>query len=664
VRVLYYDPIHDYGFLKFDPKDVKRTTVTELRLRPDLAEVGQTIRVIGNDAGQKLNISEGIISRLNRNPPEYSGYRDFNINYIQGSAMTSGGSSGSPVIEAGGNVVALNGGSVNGAAVALFLPVEHPLKTLHHLIEDEVVPRGTLQAKWTHEAFHKCQNLGLPDSWVTTVQQIIPDETGMLVIKSVLPEGPADSILEEGDVILKVNGKLVTKFSQITKFLDCNVLKDISMTVQRWDKEIEVTVVVGDLHDITPNRYLMIGTTTFYDLSYQQAQRYRIPVRGSGVVSSEDGLFGTVPGDSMIQSVNGRKTKDLDAFVEVLQSIPGKFSKPLFCFGGCTMFSESYTPCLYRETTRNTISVLIHESPLDGTHLLVATKGFDDINKLEYNICILERGLYRMELASREPNSGSWQFADIITPPAIASTTPQKAALAKPSHPKYADAAYILHALVFVTTLYPLGVDGVTDSGKSGYGLIVNEELGLVLVSRQTIRSEFCTIQIRFHASIVVPGRVVFAHPTESFAVVKYDTSLVDAPVVRARLSSTETELGESGLLFYINTGWRLLLSSTAVAGKCVVTTDPDMQNSVSAVNSEVLTVGQSPGNYSGSGLISEDGTVQALYLGDYLTTVASIIPVLKQLEAGEVPQTRLLGARLDTTSLLQAITMGLPEGM
>lgn len=327
MSVLYYDPIHDYGFLKFDPKAIKRTVVSQLELRPEDAVNGLQIRVIGNDAAQRLTISEGIISRVNRNAPTYYGYRDFNINYIQGSAMTSGGSSGSPVIDSHGNVVALNAGSISDASVALFLPLEHPLKTLKHLVRNEPAPRGTLQTSWALQPYHECQALGLTDEWVSTIQEQRPGEEDMLVVTSVLPQGPADTKLETGDVILKADGAMITKFSEITEILDGNVDKEITLTVQRWDQELKVELTVEDLHAITPNKYFLINKTAFHNFSYQMASQWRLPVQGSGVYCTAEGFFGTGVGGSLIQSVNGRKTKDLEAFIEVLQSVPGQLGR-------------------------------------------------------------------------------------------------------------------------------------------------------------------------------------------------------------------------------------------------------------------------------------------------------------------------------------------------
>lgn len=303
-------------------------TVIDLPLRPDLAVVGMEIRVIGNDATAKLSISAGTMSRLNRNTPNYTtGYNDSNTNYLQGSAMTSGGSSGSPVIDIEGNAVALNAGSYSNASVALFLPLEQPLKALGHLQKNEPIPRGTLQARWNLHPFHECERLGLASCWVEKVQKEDPEETCMLVTKTVLPDGPADSKIEEGDVLLKVNDRIITHFKHLTAVLDSNIGKQVKVLVHRGTEEVEVEMTVDDLEDITPKEYLITAGSILHDFSYIIALQYRVAVRNAGVyLCTAAGSFNlNASGPILIQSVDGNSTPNLKAFSKAIETIQGSW---------------------------------------------------------------------------------------------------------------------------------------------------------------------------------------------------------------------------------------------------------------------------------------------------------------------------------------------------
>jgi hypothetical protein len=92
--------------------------------------------------------------------------------------------------------------------------------------------------------------------------------------------GPSDKLIEEGDMLLKVNDEYVGRFVRLEELLDNNVGGTLKILLQRGFEEFEHIIKVGDKHAITPDRYVEVAGARFNTLSYQLARAYNVAAEG------------------------------------------------------------------------------------------------------------------------------------------------------------------------------------------------------------------------------------------------------------------------------------------------------------------------------------------------------------------------------------------------
>jgi Do/DeqQ family serine protease len=238
------DEVTDLAVVKINPRG-ENLPLAKLGDSSDI-RVGDWAIAVGNPLGLNNTVTLGIISTLSRSSAE-AGIPDKRIDFIQTDAAINPGNSGGPLLNERGEVIGINTAiraDANGIGFAI--PINQAKQVKDILAKGGEVPHpyvGIQMVTITPELAK--QNNNDPNSTI-----LLPETTGVLVMR-VMPNTPAEAAgIRRGDVITKVENKPVSTAAQLQEIVaQSTVNQNLRLEIQRGSQTLSLTVRTAQLRN-------------------------------------------------------------------------------------------------------------------------------------------------------------------------------------------------------------------------------------------------------------------------------------------------------------------------------------------------------------------------------------------------------------------------------
>ncbi len=198
----------------------------------DNLKVGQIVIAVGNPFGLTggPTVTSGIISSLNRNIE----FEDGVLELVQTDAAINPGNSGGPLVNANGEVIAINTAKIPYAhGIGFAVPVNTAKTILQQLIKN-----GKVTRPW----------LGITTIKITSRiarYYRLPTNEGALVVKVEEYSPASDSGIRPGDIIEEIDKKRIEEITELSsRIKHKNVNEQTLLSVNRYGRRFTISVTL------------------------------------------------------------------------------------------------------------------------------------------------------------------------------------------------------------------------------------------------------------------------------------------------------------------------------------------------------------------------------------------------------------------------------------
>jgi S1-C subfamily serine protease len=188
-------------------------------------------------------------------------------------------------------------------------------------------PLRSLEVELAPQPLSKSRELGLSDEWLKKLEQHSPTRRQALAIVRIVGGAPAKGVLQQGDVLLAVDGQVVSRFREVERAVAGK--ETVQVTVWRGDSAKTLDVRTAALSGNDIDRVVMWGGATLQAPHRAMSAQRAIPPVGVYVgyfaYGSPATRYGLYPTRRIVE-VDGVPTPNLDAFLKVVTGKPDRAS--------------------------------------------------------------------------------------------------------------------------------------------------------------------------------------------------------------------------------------------------------------------------------------------------------------------------------------------------
>ncbi len=326
-RVEFVHPFHNMAVVSYDPALIGDTPVKSAEFVNQPLRLGDEVWQIGLKGNHQLAVQKTTINSVDAAIfpiPSVPWFRDTNIEVA--SITNSVNTVGAVLANEKGQVVALwaNFAYQVGkkiSSVMRGIPADLVMELAEVVRDPEIHTMRSLEVELYLLPISEARKRGLPKEWAIMLETHNPTRREALLITRLVTGSPAAELLNEGDLLLAINGTPVTNFRDVEKRVKSQ--ESVAVTILRRGKEITLQVPTVELGGMGTDRVVIWAGALFQNQHRSIAAQRGFAADGVYIAwvwwGSPANHFG-LTGSLRILSVDGTDVPDLDTFLSVVKT--------------------------------------------------------------------------------------------------------------------------------------------------------------------------------------------------------------------------------------------------------------------------------------------------------------------------------------------------------